>query len=133
MSPGLVYFASNDLIHDRPSIITDVLQGLIRGWQFVYSDYARSVPVLAGLAPERLGPDRLKAELQQQRSLILPTGGRIADYDESRWRTLRDILMFAKLGEEEVPLAQVVNYQFVRDVYRRSPDLGAPGAWSGDN
>ncbi|MCK1294846.1 ABC transporter substrate-binding protein [Bradyrhizobium sp. 30] len=131
--PGLVYFASNDLIHDRPSIITDVLQGLIRGWQFVYSDYARSVPVLAGLAPERLGPDRLKAELQQQRSLILPTGGRIADYDESRWRTLRDILMFAKLGEEEVPLAQVVNYQFVRDVYRRSPDLGAPGAWSGDN
>lgn len=131
--PGLVYFASNDLIHDRPSVITDVLQGLIRGWQFVYSDYARSVPVLAGLAPERLGPDRLKAELQQQRSLILPTGGRIADYDESRWRTLRDILMFAKLGEEEVPLAQVVNYQFVRDVYRRSPDLGAPGAWSGDN
>lgn len=131
--PGLVYFASNDLIHDRPSIITDVLQGLIRGWQFVYSDYARSVPVLAGLAPERLGPDRLKAELQQQRSLILPTGGRIADYDESRWRTLRDILLFAKLGEEEVPLAQVVDYQFLRDVYRRSPDLGAPGAWSGDN
>ncbi|WP_354128933.1 ABC transporter substrate-binding protein [Bradyrhizobium sp. i1.15.2] len=131
--PGLVYFASNDLVHDRPSVITDVLQGLIRGWQFAYGDYARSVPVLASFAPERLGPDRLKAELQQQRSLILPTGGRIADYDESRWRTLRDILMFAKLGEEEVPLAQVVNYQFLRDVYRRSPDLGAPGAWSGDN
>ncbi|WP_245285918.1 ABC transporter substrate-binding protein [Bradyrhizobium sp. WSM1253] len=131
--PGLVYFASNDLIHDRPSVITDVLQGLIRGWQFAYGDYARSVPVLASFAPERLSPDRLKAELQQQRSLILPTGGRIADYDESRWRTLRDILMFAKLGEEEVPLAQVVNYQFLRDVYRRSPDLGSPGAWSGDN
>ncbi|WP_247493928.1 ABC transporter substrate-binding protein [Bradyrhizobium sp. 142] len=131
--PGLVYFASNDLVHDRPSVITDVLQGLIRGWQFAYSDYARSVPVLASFAPERLSLDRLKAELQQQRSLILPTGGRIADYDESRWRTLRDILMFAKLGEEEVPLAQAVNYQFLRDLYRRSPDLGAAGAWSGDN
>jgi ABC-type nitrate/sulfonate/bicarbonate transport system substrate-binding protein len=131
--PGLVYFASNDLIHDRPSIIADVLQGLIRGWQFVYTDYARSVPVLVGLDPAKLKADRLRFELQQQRSLVLPTGGRIADYDESRWKTLRDILFFAKLGEEEVPLAQSITYQFLRDVYRRSPDLATPGAWSGEN
>jgi len=128
--PGLVYFASNDLIHDQPSMIADVLQGLIRGWQFTYADYARSVPVLAGAHPARLNSERLKFELQQQRPLVLPTGGRIGDYDESRWRTLRDILLFAKLGEEDVPLAQTVNYQFLRDVYRRSPDLAAPGAWS---
>lgn len=131
--PGLVYFASNALMHDRPSVIGDVLQGLIRGWQFVYTDYARSVPVLAGFAPGMLTADRLKFELQQQRSLVLPTGGRIADYDESRWRTLRDVLIFAKLGEEEVSLAQLVNYQFLRDVYRRSPDLAAPGSRSGEN
>lgn len=128
--PGQVYFASNDLIHDQPSVIIDVLQGLIRGWQFVYVDYARSVPVLAGAGPTSLNSERLKFELQQQRPLVLPTGGRIGDYDESRWQTLRDILLFAKLGEEDVPLAQTVNYQFLRDVYRRSPDLAAPGAWS---
>ncbi|MGY3079908.1 ABC-type nitrate/sulfonate/bicarbonate transport system substrate-binding protein [Bradyrhizobium sp. LM6.10] len=128
--PGLVYFASNDLIHDQPSVIADVLQGLIRGWQFAYADYARSVPVLLGFDPARLNSGKLRFELQQQRALVLPTGGRIADYDESRWRTLRDILIFAKLGEEEVPLAQTVNYQFLRDVYRRSPDLTAPGAGS---
>lgn len=126
--PGLVYFASNELIHDRPSLIADVLQGIIRGWQFAYRDYAQSVPVLAGLAG--LTPKRLKFELEQQRPLVLPTGGRIGDYDESRWRTLRDILLFAKLGVEEVPLARTLNYQFLRDVYRRSPDLAAPGAWS---
>lgn len=130
--PGLVYFASNDLIHAQPSLIADVLQGLIRGWQFAYADYARSVPVLAGAGPIRLNSERLRFELQQQRPLVLPTGGRIGDYDESRWRTLRDILLFAKLGEEDVPLAQTVNYQFLRDVYRRSPDLAAPGAWSGE-
>jgi len=128
--PGLVYFASNALVHEQPSTIADVLQGLIRGWQFTYADYARSVPVLAGAGPGSLNPERLKFELQQQRPLVLPTGGRIGDYDESRWRTLRDILLFAKLGEEDVPLAQTVNYQFLRDVYRRSPDLAAPGAWS---
>lgn len=128
--PGLVYFASNALVHEQPSMIADVLQGVIRGWQFTYADYARSVPVLAGAGPAKLPPERLKFELQQQRPLVLPTGGRIGDYDESRWRTLRDILLFAKLGEEDVPLAQTVNYQFLRDVYRRSPDLAAPGAWS---
>ncbi len=128
--PGLVYFASNTLVHEQPSMIADVLQGLIRGWQFTYADYARSVPVLAGAGSGSPNPERLKFELQQQRPLVLPTGGRIGDYDESRWRTLRDILLFAKLGEEDVPLAQTVNYQFLRDVYRRSPDLAAPGAWS---
>ena len=130
--PGLVYFASNTLVHEQPSMIADVLQGLIRGWQFTYADYARSVPVLTGTGPAGLNPERLKFELQQQRPLVLPTGGRIGDYDESRWRTLRDILLFAKLGEEDVPLAQTVSYQFLRDVYRRSPDLAAPGAWSQD-
>lgn len=130
--PGLVYFAGNDLIRHRPSVIADVLQGIIRGWQFVYADYARSEPVLSGFDPSRLKPERLRFELQQQRSLVLPTGSRIADYDESRWRTLRDILLFAKLGEEEVPLAQTVNYQFLRDLYRRSPDLAAPAAWSAE-
>ncbi|WP_082070017.1 ABC transporter substrate-binding protein [Bradyrhizobium sp. LTSP885] len=131
--PGLVYFARSDLVHDRPSAVAQVLEGLIKGWQFVYSDYARSVPVLVGFDPRNLNPDRVRFELQQQRSLVLPTGGRIADYDESRWRTLRDILIFAKLGEETVPLTQSVNYQLLRDVYRRTPDLGAPGAWNGEN
>ncbi|TYO61219.1 ABC transporter substrate-binding protein [Bradyrhizobium hipponense] len=130
--PGMVYFARSDLVHDRPSAVAQVLEGIIKGWQFVYSDYARSVPVLVSFDPERLKSDRVKFELQQQRRLILPTGGRIADYDESRWRTLRDILIFAKLGEETVPLAQSVDYQFLRDVYRRSPNLAAPGTWPAD-
>lgn len=130
--PGLVYFSSNELIRHQPSIVADVLQGIIRGWQFVYADYARSEAVLSSFDPSRLKSGRLIFELQQQRSLVLPTGSRIADYDESRWRTLRDILLFAKLGEEGVPLAQTVNYQFLRDLYRRSPDLAAPGAWSAE-
>ncbi|MCK1434948.1 ABC transporter substrate-binding protein [Bradyrhizobium sp. 15] len=130
--PGTVYFASSDLVHDRPSVVAGVLEGLIKGWQFTYADYAHSVPVLVGMAPDRLNADRLKFELEQQRSLVLPTGGRIADYDESRWRTLRDILIFAKLAEETVPLSQSVNFQLLRDVYRRSPDLAAPGAFGGE-
>jgi ABC-type nitrate/sulfonate/bicarbonate transport system substrate-binding protein len=122
--PGMVYFASSDLVRDRPSAIARVLEGLIKGWRFVYSDYGRSVPVLVSYDAEKLTPERVRFELEQQRDLVLPMGGRIADYDESRWKTLRDVLIFAKLGEDGMPLAQAVDYQFLRDVYRRSPDPG---------
>lgn len=124
--PGTVYFASADLLRDRPLAVLGVLEGLIRGWRFVYSDEKLSVPLIVGYDPERLDSDRVAFELQQQRFLVLPTGGRIADYDESRWRTLRDILLFSKQGEETIPLARLVTYQFLRDVYRRAPDLSAP-------
>lgn len=104
-----------------------MLEALIRGWRFVYSDEALSVAMLTGFDPGRLEPDRVAFELRQQRSLVLPTGGRIGEYDESRWRTLRDILLFAKRGEETVPLSQVVNYQFLREAYRQTPDGGRSG------
>ncbi|WP_027581518.1 ABC transporter substrate-binding protein [Bradyrhizobium sp. Ai1a-2] len=130
--PGQIYFASSDLVHDRPSIVGQALRAIIRGWQLAYGDYARSVPLIVGFDRAGLRADRVTFDLQQQRDLVSPTGMRIAEYDESRWRTLRDILMFAKLGEETVPLPQAVNYGFVRDVYRRSPDLEGPGAWPGN-
>lgn len=129
--PGIVYFASSDLLRDRPSTMGQVLEGLIKGWQFVYGDSSRSVSALVSYDLERLNPDRISFELQRQRALVVPAVGRIAEYDESRWTTLRDILVFAKLGEESVPISQAVTYQLLRDVYRRSPDLAGPGTWSG--
>ncbi|MBR0737659.1 ABC transporter substrate-binding protein [Bradyrhizobium liaoningense] len=131
--PGMVYFASSDLVRDRPSAIMQVLTGVIKGWHFVYSDYTRSVPALVRFDPESLKPERIKFELERQRELVLPADGRIADYDERRWRTLRDVLLFAKLGEQQFPLTQLVNYQFLRDVYRQPIDRIAPGAMTGRN
>ncbi|MGY4368171.1 ABC-type nitrate/sulfonate/bicarbonate transport system substrate-binding protein [Bradyrhizobium sp. LB1.3] len=129
--PGMVYFASSDLLFDRPSTMGQILEGLIKGWQFVYGDYSRSVFALVSYDLERLNSDRVRFELQQQRTLVVPAAGRIAEYDESRWKTLRDILIFGRLGEETVPISQAVTYQLLRDVYRRSPDLAGAGAWSG--
>ncbi|MBI5128475.1 MAG: ABC transporter substrate-binding protein [Rhodopseudomonas palustris] len=125
--PPQTYFASAALVRERPQAILGMLEALIKGWRFVYADETRSVPMLTGFDPGRLAPDRVAFELQQQRSLVLPTGGRIGEYDESRWRTLRDILLFAKRGEETVPLAQIVNYQFLREAYRQNPDGGRSG------
>lgn len=130
-APGLVYFASSDLLQDRPSTMGQVLEGLIKGWKFVYDDYSRSVTALVSYDPGGLSSDRVRLELQQQRPLVVPAAGRIAEFDESRWKMLRDALIFAKLGEETVPISQAVTYQVLRDVYRRSPNLAGSGAWSG--
>jgi len=127
--PGQVYFASNDLIRDRPSAMADLLHGLVRGWQFAYADYSRAIPIIVDFDRSRLVPERVKFELEQQRSLVLPVGARIGEYDESRWRTLRDILVFAGLGRENAPLFQAVSTQFVRGEYRRAPEKEGAGAF----
>ncbi len=131
--PGLVYFASADLVRDHPSVIEQTLRGIIQGWQTVYADYGVSVPLIVGFDPARLTSSGIQFTLQQQRDLVRPTDTRIGDYDESRWRTLRDILLFAKLGEERTGLSSAVSYAFVRDIYRRSPDAGGAGDWNGTN
>ncbi|WP_354140080.1 ABC transporter substrate-binding protein [Bradyrhizobium sp. LB11.1] len=129
--PGQVYFASNDLLRDRPSEIADLLHGLVRGWKFAYADYGRAVPVIVDFDRSALAPERVRFELEQQRSLVLPVGARIGEYDESRWRTLRDILVFAGLGRENAPLFQAVSTQFIRGEYRRAPAKDGTGAFSG--
>lgn len=127
--PGQVYFASNDLIRERPSAIADLLHGLVRGWQFAYADYSRAIPIIVDFDRSGLAPERVKFEMEQQRSLVLPVGARIGEYDESRWRTLRDILVFAGLGRENAPLFQAVSTQFIRGEYRRAPEKEGAGAF----
>lgn len=123
--PGLVYFTSTQVLQEHRADVQAILEALIDGWKFVYADYARSVPLIVGSDPGRLRDERVRFDLEQQRDLVLPTGGRIGDYDDSRWRTLRDVLIFAKVGEETVPLPQSVDYQLLRDAYRRSREAAS--------
>lgn len=129
--PGQVYFASNDLIRDRPAAISDLLHGVVQGWQFAYADYSRAIPIIVDFDRLRLAPERVRFDMEQQRSLVLPVGARIGEYDESRWRTLRDILVFAGLGRENAAPSQAVSTQFIRGEYRRTPEKGGPGAFGG--
>ena len=122
--PGLVYIASSELLRDRPSVVREALRAMILGWQDVYVHPERAVAELVTADPTHLNAQQVRFSLTQQRDLVRPTGMRIADYDESRWNTLRDILLYAKLGEQTVPLSTAVTYSIVRDVYRRplNPD-----------
>jgi ABC-type nitrate/sulfonate/bicarbonate transport system substrate-binding protein len=123
--PGQVYFTNSASLRDRPSVIRKVLRAVILGWEDVYRDPDGAASTLAGYDPERLSAREARFALGQQRDLVRPVGMRIAEYEEIRWRTLRDILLYAKLGSETVGLSTAVTYEFLRDFYRRSPEAEA--------
>ena len=129
--PGLVYVASSELVRDNPSVVRQTLRAMILGWQDVYAHTERAIAHLVSADPLHLTAQQVRFSLAQQRDLVRPTGMRIADYDESRWNTLRDILRYAKLGEQTVPLSAAITYAFLRDVYRRPLDLEGDEAASG--
>jgi hypothetical protein len=86
-----------------------------------FSDYARSIPLIASFDAEALTPDFIRFELEQQRALVRPFAARIGEFDEMRWQSLQRTLLEQKWLNEPLDLSMAVNYQFLRDVYRRSP------------
>jgi hypothetical protein len=76
---------------------------------------------VAAYDPGRLSVAEVDFALREQRDLVRPVGMRVADFDQSRWNTLRDILLYAKLGSETVSLSRAVTYDVLRDVYREMP------------
>jgi ABC-type nitrate/sulfonate/bicarbonate transport system substrate-binding protein len=119
--PGLVYFTSEALLRDRPSLVRDALREIIAGWHQVYADIPAAAAVVAAYDPGRLSVAEVDFALREQRDLVRPVGMRVADFDQSRWNTLRDILLYAKLGSETVSLSRAVTYDVLRDVYREMP------------
>lgn len=127
--PGPSHLACKDLVRDQPVRDRRCPPGPHSRVAICLSRPRKERACLAGAGPAGLNSERLRHELQQQRELVLSTGGRIGDYDESRWRTLRDIRLLAKLGEEGMCLwlRRSTTSSFGM-CYRRSPDLAAPGA-----
>lgn len=120
--PGLVYFTSEVTFRDRQFLLGRALRKLVGGWRQVYDDIPAAAAIVAGYDPARLSVADVDFALRAQRDLVRPVGTRIADFDQSRWNTLRDILLYAKLGKETVSLSQAVTYDVLRDIYREAPD-----------
>jgi ABC-type nitrate/sulfonate/bicarbonate transport system substrate-binding protein len=116
--PGTVYFALAQTIQNNPALIRRFLQGVIDGWELTYSDYAKSVPLIASFDAETLTPDLIRFKLDQQREFLRPLGARFAEFDQTRWRSLQDILLQQKQLKEPPDLSKAVNFEFLRDVYQ---------------
>lgn len=122
--PGTVYFALAKTIQDNPNLTRRFLQAIVGGWELTYSDYAKSVPLIGSFDAETLKPDLIRFKLDQQREFLRPFGARFAEFDQTRWQSLQDILLQQKKLKEPLDLSKAVNFEFLRDVYRRSAPYG---------
>jgi len=116
--PGTVYFALEKTVQDNPRLIRQFLQGVIGGWVMTYSDYAKSLPIIASFDTATLTPDLIRFKLDQQREFLRPLGARFAEFDRTRWQSLQDILLQQKQLKESLDLSKAVNFEFLRDVYQ---------------
>jgi NitT/TauT family transport system substrate-binding protein len=121
--PDTVYFTTEKFALDRPSVVQRVLQAIIAGWTMVYADTARSIPLIVA-AGKGLTPEQVQLELAAQRDFVMPLSRRIAEYDEQQWKQLRAILTSARLMDGSVDLARAVNYDILKEAYRKPISFG---------
>ena len=89
-----------------------------------YADPTKSIPLIVAEAEGRLSPEQIQFELAAQKDLIMPVSRRVAEFDIQQWKQLRAILINARALDESVDLGVAVNYDILREVYRKPITFG---------
>lgn len=121
--PDTVYFTTEKTIRDYPSIVQNVLKAIIAGWNRAYADPDKSAALLAE-AGATGSHDQLKFELLAQRDYVNPLGRRFTEFDSAQWKQLRDVLMGERMVEATLDLSRAVNYDFLKEAYRKPISFG---------
>jgi len=121
--PGTVYFTSERIANDQPSLVRRFLLAVLSGWEQTYADETTSIPLIASYDPTVLTPELIRFRLQQQREFLRPNGARFGEFEEEHWQSLQDILLQQRVIKEPIDLSRAVAHDFLRDVYRRSGAL----------
>ncbi|MDH2356824.1 ABC transporter substrate-binding protein [Bradyrhizobium sp. SSUT112] len=118
---GPVYIA-NEKAFSSPDRLEDFLIAVADGWNAAYSDYDRSVPIIAGIIEEKVSPAVLSRVMDAQRRLLRPSGTRLGEIDSQRLKNLHELLLQQRLMRQPIDLSRAVNYDVLRGVYRSKPD-----------
>jgi ABC-type nitrate/sulfonate/bicarbonate transport system substrate-binding protein len=122
--PGSVYFTAENTIRNKPEVIQKFLRGAISGWEMTYTNRTETIPMILDFGESRLTPQAIQFGLEQQLDFVRPPGMRFGEFDDIRWRTLRDILVRENIISPAVGLPQAITYEFLREVYRRPISFG---------
>jgi ABC-type nitrate/sulfonate/bicarbonate transport system substrate-binding protein len=121
--PGTVYFTTEKIVREQPSLVRRFLFAVLAGWDRAYADEAASVPLIASYDPATLTPEFIRFGLQQQRAFLRPFGIRYGEFEVTHWRSLQDILLQQRIIKDPVDLSAAVTFDFLNDAYRRSDSL----------
>jgi len=114
---GPVYFA-----HERafasPGAIEKFLIAIANGWNATYSDYDRTIPLIARSIDDKSSLDLISHFMDMQRRLLRPFGGRFGELDLRRLRVLQAQLLQRRIIQQPVDFARAVNYDILTEAYR---------------
>jgi ABC-type nitrate/sulfonate/bicarbonate transport system substrate-binding protein len=118
---GAVYFTTETMLRENPDAVAKFLKALIAGWGLAYDDQSASDALIAGALG--LEPTRVRALLTEQRDLLRPLAARYCEFGRGQWRETEDILLSAQRLAEPLDLSAAVNFDVLREAYRRSGAL----------
>ena len=116
--PGTVYFTSERTLASQARTVQRFLKGVLAGWELVYADYAKSIPMIASFDVARLSIDDIRATLDLQRAYLRPAAVRFGEFSPAQWRSLQETLVSQRLIERSVDLTRAITYEFLREAYR---------------
>jgi ABC-type nitrate/sulfonate/bicarbonate transport system substrate-binding protein len=120
---GSVFFASEQTIAKQPRVVRRFLDGMISGWNKVYGEVPASVPMIVSFET-RLTPDYVRFALDRQSEYVRSLAVRYGEFTDVQWRALQAILLSESRLNATVDLRAAVNYEFLRDAYRKSLTFG---------
>ena len=121
---GSVFFASEQTIEKQSQVVRRFLNGMIAGWNKVYGDYSISVPMIVSFDEARLTPDYVRFALDRQGDHLRSLAVRYGEFTDNQWRSLQSVLLSNRRLDLNINLRAAVNYDFLRDAYRKSLGFG---------
>jgi ABC-type nitrate/sulfonate/bicarbonate transport system substrate-binding protein len=121
---GSVFFTSDQTISKRPQLVHRFLSGMVAGWNRAYRDYSISVPMVVSFDQTRLTSDYVRFALDRQGEYLRSLVVRYGEFTDTQWRSVLAILLGERRVDKTVDLRAAVNYDFLRDVYRKSATFG---------
>jgi putative hydroxymethylpyrimidine transport system substrate-binding protein len=115
---GPVYFAQESAF-SSPGNLEKILIGIAKGWDAAYSDYGRTIPLIAGSIDAKSSPALISRFMDMQRRYLRPFGTRFGELDLRRLRILQAQLLQRRIIQQPVDLSRAVNFDILTEIYRK--------------
>src|SRR6266702_2297520 len=115
---GPVYFAHQRAFSKQRNL-QKFLIATANGWKAAYSDYERTVPIIARAIHAPPPPPLISRLMDAQRHLLRPFGARFGELDSRRLQVLQAQLLQRRIIREPIDLTRAIDYDVLKEAYRR--------------
>lgn len=119
---GPVYFA-NQRSFSSPANLEKLLVAIANGWNSAYSDYHRTIPIIARSIDGESDSTHISRFMDTQRRFLRPSGARFGELDPKRLKNLQEQLLQQRIIRQPTDLTRAVNSSILTELYRTKADV----------